>query len=165
MIPIDDLDFLDLIYSEWTKTTGDEHTYWMSEEDEGHYAVGPNTWAVWAVDKEQQKQFIASFNHEVDADFTAAMHGCLGDLVRRAHTAIDEAERFECQRDEQEGRIADIVLEYEEQIESLQQDVSDADCYANQTADENHRLEVELRSVKDELEVAKQYRYQPRTDW
>lgn len=161
---MDDLDFLDLIYSEWTKTTGDEHTYWMSEEDTAAYArLGG--WLVWAVDAEQKKTFIASFDHEVDADFVAAMHGCLADLVRRLHTAIDEAERFEVQRDEQEGRIAELVLEYKDEIQYLKEQVSEANGYANQTADENHRLEVELRSVKDELEVAKHYRYQPRTDW
>lgn len=161
---MEDNEFFDLLYQQWSKTTGAEDKFWMSEEDTAGYAE-LGGWLVWAVDQEQQKKFIASFDKEVDADFVAAMHGCLADLVRRLHTAIDESERFECQRDEQEGRIADLVLEYEQKIKDLREEVAEADGYANQTADENHQLEVELRSVKDQLEVARAARWEPRTDW
>lgn len=117
---MDDEDFFDLIYQQWSKTTGASDTYWMPEDDTEHYAAGPGTWNVWSVNDKQEKAFVANFEHEVDADFITAIHGCLGDLVRRLRMAVDAAERSELDRDQQEGRIADLELE----ILGLKQELS-----------------------------------------
>lgn len=108
---MDDHEFFDLLYKQWSITTWASDSYWMPELDNEHYAGGPGTWNVFAVNDAQEKNFVGSFEREEDADFITGIHGCLGDLVRRLHTALDAAERSDLDRDQQEGRIADLELE------------------------------------------------------
>ncbi|AHJ88699.1 hypothetical protein PBI_RHYNO_41 [Mycobacterium phage RhynO] len=116
---MEDRDFFDLLYQHWSKTTGAQDTYWMVEEDTAHYDGGPGTFIVWAVGQEPSKdidavdgrKFIASFSREEDADFTTAMHGCLADLVRKLHMALDEADRADYDKDSRECRMAELELE------------------------------------------------------
>ncbi|AFL47857.1 hypothetical protein FLUX_41 [Mycobacterium phage Flux] len=108
---MEDRDFFDLLYQQWSKTTGAQDTYWMVEEDTEHYAGGPGTFLVLAVDKENERKFIASFEREEDADFIAGLHGCLADLVRKLHMALDEADNADYDRDSRECRIAELELE------------------------------------------------------
>ena len=108
---MDDNDFFDLLYAQWTKTTGAGDSYWMPEEDTEHYAGGPGTYNIWAVNADQSKAPVWSFEYEDDADFITAIHGCFGDLVRQLHAALDEAERYNVNRDERECRIAELELE------------------------------------------------------
>lgn len=106
---MEDLDFLDLIYQQWSKTTGEENTYWIVEE------VFP-MWNVLAVNAEdpEDRKWIGSFDREEDADFIAGMHGCLRDLVIRLRDAIDESDRLDYRHDSQECRIAELEMETDE---------------------------------------------------
>ncbi|AFQ97348.1 hypothetical protein FGG47_gp55 [Mycobacterium phage Rebeuca] len=108
---MEDREFFDLIYQHWSKTTGAQDTYWMTEEDTEHYAFGPGTWNVFSVNKDDERKFIASFEREEDADFIAAMHGCMADLVRKLNDALDEADRADYDRDSRECRLAELELE------------------------------------------------------
>ncbi|ASR86492.1 hypothetical protein SEA_CHANGELING_40 [Mycobacterium phage Changeling] len=119
MYEAEDHAFFDELYQQWTKTTGAEDTYWVVEEDTEHYAGGPGTWNVWAVpaapskdiDAVDGKKFIASFEREEDADFTAGLNGAIPDLIRRLHEAIDEAVRKDEANDIAQGQLADALLE------------------------------------------------------
>lgn len=111
-------EFLDEIYQMFCRTTGDEHMFWIVEHVEGSM-----TWNLYAANAEQEQILLATFYHEVDADFTAGLHGALPDLVRRTHEALDEADRLDEQRDEQEIRIAgleELVDEKNREIEYIQ---------------------------------------------
>lgn len=109
---MDDRTFFDTLHQLWAKTTGGDKAFWSVEEDEEFYDQGPGTWIVYSVDQETQKRtFVASYEREVDADFAAAMAGCLPDLVRRLHAALDEADRLDQRVDDQTAEIAELVLE------------------------------------------------------
>jgi hypothetical protein len=88
-----DRDFFDVIYQQWAKTTGAENQFWASEKVAG-------CWNVTSVDKDDNRTPIAFGMREVDADFIAGLHGCLGDLVRFCHANLDKAEAMEVERDE-----------------------------------------------------------------
>lgn len=107
---MDDRDFLDTLYQTWGKTTGAEDTYWIVEHDEGSLEDGLDPWGVWAVQESGERKFVGSFEKEEDADFTASMHGCLADLVRRLHSALDEADRLDEARDAAENALAEEAL-------------------------------------------------------
>lgn len=92
---MDDLEFFDTLYQGWSKTTGAETAYWMPEKDEGIEGV----WHIWAVDQDQMKTWVGDVHSEADAAWITALHGCFADLTRRLHHAIDEAERFEIEKD------------------------------------------------------------------
>lgn len=115
---MDDSEFLDLIYSHWAKTTGAENMYWMPEEIEPpgicETDTGLDGWVIWSVDEKQERELVASHLSSEDADFITAIHGCLADLVRRLHTAIDESARLDTERDEQEIRIAKLETDADE---------------------------------------------------
>lgn len=104
---MDDKSFFDLLYQQWSKTTGAENMFWMSEKVD----AGDIVWEVYAVDQEQEQHFVASFLSEEDADFVSGVHGCVADLIRRLHTALDEADRLDIEKDELIGRVADLELE------------------------------------------------------
>jgi hypothetical protein len=105
---MDDRDFFDHLLQLWAKTYGAEKMYWMPVQAK----IGQDEyWEVYAVDEDNEQHFIASFQSDEDADFIAAVHGCLPDLVRRLHTALDEADRADYGRDSREGRIAELELE------------------------------------------------------
>lgn len=123
---MDDEEFLDLLYQQWSKTTGADTTFWMTEETEKVFTgewfnpdEGKPYWAIFAVNQDEEKSLVGMAVKEVDADFIAAVHGCLPDLVRRMHQALDEAERFDCNRDERECRIAELELENQELREKV----------------------------------------------
>lgn len=118
-----DREFFDTLFQVWSKTTGAADTYWIVEYDEGSYEDVMEHWTVWAVPEEGERIFIGDFEREEDADYTAAMHGCLSDLVRRLHMALDEADRLDMARDEAENALAsEILLNME-----LQQQLRDKD--------------------------------------
>ncbi|BBC53837.1 hypothetical protein [Mycobacterium phage PP] len=109
---MEDREFFDLLYQQWSKTTGAQDQYWMSEE----YSDGTGRWKVYAVatdkDGETVRKLIASdFQNEADADFVAGVHGCLADLIRALHTAMDEADSKDYDRDSRECRIAELEME------------------------------------------------------
>ncbi|AHK12098.1 hypothetical protein SEA_STLSCUM_44 [Mycobacterium phage STLscum] len=102
-------DFLDKLYQVFSQTTGAEDRFWtvtkiVHGDDELFevYAVGEDEDDPW---------FIGTFNSEVDADFTASIHGAIADLVRRSMEAVDDAARLELERDNLMGRVFDLELE------------------------------------------------------
>lgn len=112
---MDDRDFFDVMYQGWSKTSGGETSFWMPEEDTAYYSGGPGTWNIWAVDqKTQERKHIASHLTNEDAAFITAVHGCYGDLTRRLHSALDEADSADLKKDERECRIAELELENDE---------------------------------------------------
>lgn len=120
-------EFLDELYSLWAKTTGAENMYWMPEEDVEPHSSGP--YIILAVGEDDLKHDIAFDVRESDANFITAIHGALPDLVRRTHEALDEADRLDEQRDEQEIRIAGLEEKIDElngRITELEYDLSKA---------------------------------------
>lgn len=112
---MDDREFFDLLYQLWSKTTGAKDRYWMPEAVEPpslcETETGLEDTVIWAVGEDQQKKLVASHLIDEDADFITAIHGCLPDLVRRLHAALDEADRLDTYVDEQEGHIAELEIE------------------------------------------------------
>lgn len=105
---MDDREFFDHLLQVWMRTTGAEDRYWMPEK----YKDGTDRWKIYAVDEDESKKLIASEIHsEADADFLTGVHGCLFDLHRRLHTALDEADRADYDRDSRECRIAELEIE------------------------------------------------------
>jgi hypothetical protein len=100
---MDERDFIDQLYAEWVKTTASDSAYWQPREG-----------GVVAVDTEQNEIPIAVGMTAADADFVAAVHRCIPDLVRRVHEALDEADRADAERDGRECRIAELELEVAE---------------------------------------------------
>ncbi|SKM99004.1 Uncharacterised protein [Mycobacteroides abscessus subsp. massiliense] len=122
-------EFLDELYSLWAKTTGAEDRYWMPERNEDGYTNVNYVFDICAIDEEQKKRFVGGFQKEVDVDFITAIHGALPDLVRRAHEALDEADRLDERRDEQEIRIAGLeetIDELNGRINELEHDLAKA---------------------------------------
>lgn len=101
---MDDREFFDHLFQLWSKTTGAQDTYWMPEK---HFD-NSGRWNVFAVAKDDSRKKVASGLGEWDADFLTAVHGCLPDLVRRLHAALDEAENVDFDRDSRECRIAEL---------------------------------------------------------
>ena len=127
---MEDDDFFDLIYQQWSKTTNASTDFWMSEKWEDHAEEDEFVWDIFAVGQDQERVCVVSGLREADADWITAMHGCLPDLVRRLHMAIDESERLDIRADDQEGRIADLEMELADQraiIESLTKQLDQKD--------------------------------------
>ncbi|WP_074297099.1 hypothetical protein [Mycobacteroides abscessus] len=96
-----------------------------------------------------------------DVDFITAIHGALPDLVRRTHEALDEADRLDEQRDEQEVRIArleEIVDERNRDIEYINglrtAELNEMDKQIQKTlalSVERDRLLEEINSWEDQV--------------
>lgn len=110
MIEIEDRDFFDLLYTQWTKTTGASDTYWMYEEDPDEHIP----WQIFAVGEGDKKQWIAELWSEANAEWITGVHGCFGDLVRRMHEALDEADRADQGKDEAIQRIFELEAQVDE---------------------------------------------------
>lgn len=109
---MDARDFFDKLLQMFHKTTHAETRYLDYEFNGYMYEVG-------AVDSDGNREPVAWFKNEADADFYTGVHGCFPDLHRFQHTALDEAERADRQRDERECRIAELELE----VQSLRKEV------------------------------------------
>jgi hypothetical protein len=106
---MDDRDFFDHLYQMFTKTSYAENRYWDYE------SIDERDHDIRAVGQDGEHTVLGGFDNEADADFVTAVHGCFPDLHRRLHSALDEAERADRQRDEQECRIAEL----ESEVQSL----------------------------------------------
>lgn len=103
---MEDREFFDELYQIWSKTTGAEDRYWQPVE---HFD-NSGRWNIFAVG-EKDRKLVASGLSEKDADFLTAIHGCMADLWRRLHAALDEADTADYERDSRECRIAELELE------------------------------------------------------
>ena len=93
-----DREFFDHLYVLWARTTGAEDRYWRPLDDARIVAVGGDDSHEW----------VAAGLSQPDADWICAMHGCLPDLVRRLHAALDEADRLDRERDDLVGRVVEL---------------------------------------------------------
>jgi hypothetical protein len=121
---MDDRDFFDHLFQQFARTTGAEDTFWMPEVSEEF----PGLYNISSVDERQKKHPVASYLVEVDADFITAIHGCMPDLVRRLHDALDEADHADSNRDEREQEVFRLALENQElrqQIEAFRSKAAD----------------------------------------
>lgn len=108
---MENTEFFDLLYQQWSKTTEASNGYWMPEEDESF----PGMFNIRAVVQDgKKKQFVTAFTNEADAEFITAMHGCLPDLIRQLREAEDEAGRLDFEVDILHGRIAALELELQQ---------------------------------------------------
>lgn len=121
---MEDREFFDLLYQHFAKTTGAENTYWMTEEDTRYVAEGPGTYNIWAVGENDERTLVALGLTEADADFLTAVHGSFPDLVRRMHDALDESDRLDEDRDNQEARIADLISEAVDRNRALAEQIA-----------------------------------------
>ena len=109
---MEDRDFFDHLYALWSKTTGAKDMYWMPYEDTNYFMGGPGTYNIVAVGEDEASKELASyFENEADVDFITAIHGCLPDLVRRLHAALDEADRKDEANDMAQEQLAEALLE------------------------------------------------------
>lgn len=107
---MEDREFFDLLYQHFAKTTEAKDSYWMYEE-EHDAALDVRKFNIFAVSSEEDRTALGVVYSEEDAEFITALHGCFPDLVRRMHDALDESDRLDEDRDNQEVRIADLVSE------------------------------------------------------
>ncbi|BCP02538.1 hypothetical protein [Mycobacterium intracellulare] len=119
---MDDLEFFDYLYQGWSKTTGAKDTYWMPEEDHCEDVDGTdlNLFSIVAVDQGENKTYIAQYVREEDAAWITALHGCFADLTRRLHQAVDEAERFDIEKDRVISELALAEIENNDLREQLE---------------------------------------------
>lgn len=98
----DDRDFFDNLVQLWAKTTGAQDTYWRPESTE-------NGFTIYAEGRDGARTVVASGLSERDADWICAMHGCMPDVHRRLHMALDEADRADRRFDEQQHLLAGLT--------------------------------------------------------
>lgn len=162
---MEDREFFDLLYAHWAKTTGAEDRFWMSEQDESF----PDSWNLLAVDQQQEKKLLGSFHSEADADFIAAVHGCVADMIRRLHIALDEADRLDAEKDDLVFRVAELEMDAdglheviksdERSITELEAELSDErgfsaylSCDLREALAETDTANAEVSKLKDRLE-------------
>ncbi|QBP29037.1 hypothetical protein KIP49_gp55 [Mycobacterium phage Scorpia] len=122
-------EFFDYIYQQWSKTTGAENRFYIVEEvafdTDNDYE---KTWDVVAVSETDDKQLVANFHSEQDADWFASVHGCFADLIRTLKDQADEIERLDERVDNQEHDIFNLVIgerDYKARIEEQQKIIAD----------------------------------------
>ncbi|ALH46885.1 hypothetical protein AVU87_gp60 [Mycobacterium phage Theia] len=137
-------EFFDFIYQQWSKTTGAENRFYTVEEvtfdTDNDYE---KTWDVVAVSETGDKQLVANFHSEQDADWFASVHGCFADLIRTLKDQADEIERLDERVDDQEHDIFNLVMTEK----SLREEVS-------RLQSENDDLLTEVSSLEEELSYA-----------
>jgi hypothetical protein len=102
---MEDRDFFDHLMQMFTKTSFAENRYWDYE------SLAERDHNIRAVNQDGDATVLGGFDSEADADFITAVHGCFPDLHRRLHSALDEADRADRERDEREQAIAEQALE------------------------------------------------------
>lgn len=117
---MEDRDFFDLLYQQWSKTTGSDDRYWMPVE----YEDGSGRWNIYAVGQDETRKLVASSVSDRDSDFISALHGCVPDLIRRLGSALDEADRLDEELDTTIGRVAELEQEADE-FTSIIKDLTD----------------------------------------
>jgi hypothetical protein len=139
---MENLEFYDMLYQGWSKTTGAENRFWMPDKDADH--IGRGAYDIYAVDEQQHKKLVASFLSDEDAAFITAVHGCLPDLIRTLRDAADENDRLDTEKDELIGRVAELELEVDKLNESVViylERIKEQESFMEYLANENKHLE------------------------
>ncbi|BCP36424.1 hypothetical protein MINTMi198_17940 [Mycobacterium intracellulare M.i.198] len=116
---MDDLEFFDVLYQGWSKTTGAENTYWQPIEHDHLPTDSRHRFSVDAVGEDHAVRVAAGLTEE-DAAWITALHGCFADLTRRLHQAVDEAERFDIEKDRVISELALAEIENNDLREQLE---------------------------------------------
>lgn len=74
---------------------------------------------IYAMGQDESRKLVASGLNEADADFITAIHGCFADLWRRLHSALDEADACDYERDTRECRIMELECELQEKVKII----------------------------------------------
>ncbi|AGT11918.1 hypothetical protein O156_gp59 [Mycobacterium phage LittleCherry] len=135
-------EFFDFIYQEWSKTTGAQDRFYVVV-DQGETAPKAERFLVKASAEDGSDVFVASFEEEADADWFASVHGCFADLIRTLKDQADEIERLDERVDDQEHDIFNLVMTEK----SLREEVS-------RLQSENDDLLTEVSSLEEELSYA-----------
>jgi hypothetical protein len=112
-------ELVDELYQMWAKTTAAGNGGWNIEEDEE--ATHPYVDVV-SIDTDEWEQTIGFTVSKPDADFITAVHSAFPELVRLFHSALDEADRADHNKDARECRIAELevaVAELKSDLEGL----------------------------------------------
>jgi hypothetical protein len=105
---MDEREMVDTLYSLWARTTGAGDCEWF---------VDGNT--IEDHERDGWEHLIAHCLDAQDAEFVAAIHNALPELVKRYHAALDECDRSDADRDSRECRIAELEMEVAELKEDL----------------------------------------------
>jgi hypothetical protein len=110
-------ELVDELYQMWSKTTAAGNGGWDIEEDDESKYVD-----VVSIDTNEWEQIIGFTMDRADADFITAVHSAFPELVRMVHSALDEADRADHNKDSRECRIAELemqVMELKADLEGL----------------------------------------------
>lgn len=140
---MEDREFFDLLYQQFAKTTEAKDSYWMYEE-EYDSVLDFRFFKIFAVSSEEDRTLLGVVYNEADAEFITALHGCFPDLVRRMHDALDEADRLDEDRDNQEVRVAELIEETSALNRKLSAAVNELDLQTRYAV----RLEDELSEIQ-----------------
>lgn len=143
---MENLEFYDEIYQQWSKTTGAEDRYYVVKPAIEYSSL----FNVYAVNEDGDERRVAEYLKEQDADWFASVHGCFADLIRRLRELEDEVEQADVRADEQAG-IAAVLAEENAELQR-----EDSRWYSEvqghlETID---ALKHEIRSLEEELSYA-----------
>ena len=111
---MDDREFFDTLFQMWASTTRAANSFWGYEETlEEQFDLFATT--------EQEKIFIGYMESDADADFLTAIHGCLPDLVRKLHSALDESDRLDYEMDLMQDKIGQLETEISQLKQQLKE--------------------------------------------
>jgi hypothetical protein len=134
---MDTQEFLDTIYAQWSQTTGAEDLIWAPEEDKDYRG----RWNIIATSQDGDRQMLGEFWNKQDAVFVCGMHDCLSEIVRRMHSALDEADRADRERDEQEQSIFALAVENDELKQELSQLRRERESWVSRAGDALWKIE------------------------
>ena len=119
-----DDEFYDLLYQLWTNTTGSGDSYWKYDDESDCERV-----VITSVSQTDETE-IAGYVRMADAEFITAVHGCIGDLIRKLRDLEDENARLDERVDIAEGEKMELLLELQ-QLEDELGSINDKLDYAN----------------------------------
>ena len=99
---------VDELYQMWAKTTAAGNGEWDIEEDLQSKYVD-----VVSIDTDESIGFTMD---RADAGFITAVHSAFPELVRLFHSALDEADRADHDKDARECRIAELEVALAEEL-------------------------------------------------
>ena len=106
-------ELVDELYQLWAKTTAAGNGGWNIEEDEE--STHPYVDVV-SIDTDEWEQTIGFTVSKPDADFITSVHSAFPELVRLFHSALDEADRADHNKDSRECRIAELEVALAEEL-------------------------------------------------
>ena len=110
---MEDDEFYDLLYQLWARTTGAGDSYWRYDDESDCERV-----VITSVSLADETE-IAGYVRMSDAEFITAVHGCIGDLIRKLRDLEDENSRLDELVDRGVADRIDLIKE----IQQLEDDL------------------------------------------